>query len=90
MGKPHAKYDCPCTDCQKWYRDEIERLKDELNRRGREECCEDYKAAQKAEIERLGEENHALRAVIERVTSGESDVHWLNTWYSVFVEDTGP
>ena len=28
--KPHKKWDCPCTDCQKWYRDEVKRLKEAL------------------------------------------------------------
>ena len=30
--KPHKKWDCPCTDCQKWYRDEVKRLKALLRR----------------------------------------------------------
>jgi hypothetical protein len=28
--KPHKKWDCPCTDCQRWYRDDRRRLVEAL------------------------------------------------------------
>jgi hypothetical protein len=32
VKKPHQKWDCPCTDCQRWYRDEVKRLREAIEK----------------------------------------------------------
>src|SRR3990167_5554873 len=31
-GKPHRKWDCPCTGCQAWYRDTLAAAREEVER----------------------------------------------------------
>ena len=54
--KPHKKYDCPCTDCQKWYSARVAELEEELDARTRLSQSQD---------ERLGELEGAIDAILK-------------------------
>ena len=66
--KRHKRWDCPCTDCQEWYRDENERLRAEAQ------------AAREAEIDAESNRLEAMQANAEAAYMYAIQQRIKNNW----------